>query len=116
MKKQQYFSVLAAVLFAFGAASAHAAAGGNGGGHGAGGSGGNAGGMSGGHMSGKGIANSNGFESGDRDKGLSRAADRSDMIDARSSEQPGRGQVHGHTAHAPARSHHAKRNAFGLTQ
>ncbi|KWF33815.1 hypothetical protein [Burkholderia pseudomultivorans] len=119
MKHQRYLSVLAAALLALGTVSAHAAAGGNGGGngggHGAGGSGGNAGGMSGGHMSGSALSNSNGFNAGDRDKGLSRAADRSDSIADRAGVQPGRGHSHGHTAHASTSTHHGRHHAFGRT-
>ncbi|AIO32795.1 hypothetical protein [Burkholderia pseudomultivorans] len=119
MKHQRYLSVLAAALLALGTVSAHAAAGGNGGGngggHGAGGSGGNAGGMSGGHMSGAALSNSNGFKAGDRDKGLSRAADRSDSIADRAGAQPGRGRSHGHTAHASTSTHHGRHHAFGRT-
>ncbi|WP_105132744.1 hypothetical protein [Burkholderia sp. BE12] len=121
MKQQRYLSVLTAALLALGSVSAHAAAGGNGGGngggHGAGGSGGNAGGMSGGHMSGQALSNSNGMHAGDRDKGLSRAADRSDTIADRAGAQPGRGHshAHGHTAHASTSTHHSQRNAFGRT-
>lgn len=128
MKTQRYLSVLAAALLALGAVSAQAAAGGNGGGggggngggHGAGGMGGmggNAGGMSAGHMSGQALSNSNGMHAGDRDKGLSRAADRSDSIADRAGAQPGsgHGRSHGHTAHASKSTHHAHRNAFGHT-
>ncbi|WP_269509588.1 hypothetical protein [Burkholderia sp. IMCC1007] len=121
MKQQRYLSVLTAALLALGSVSAYAAAGGNGGGngggHGAGGSGGNAGGMSGGHMSGQALSNSNGMHAGDRDKGLSRAADRSDTIADRAGAQPGRGHTHahGHTAHASTSTHHSRRNAFGRT-
>ncbi|MBR8312507.1 hypothetical protein KDW36_04775 [Burkholderia dolosa] len=115
MKRQRYMSVLTAALLAVGAVSAHAAAGGNGGGHGAGGSGGNAGGMSGGHMSGEALSNSNGFRSGDRDKGLARAADRSDTIADRAGVQPGRGHTHGQSAHTTAHGNHSRRNAFGKT-
>ncbi|MBR8213100.1 hypothetical protein KDW61_30995 [Burkholderia cenocepacia] len=124
MQQQRYLSVLTAALLALGSVSAHAAAGGNGGGngggHGAGGSGssgGNAGGMSGGHMSGQALSNSNGMHAGDRDKGLARAADRSDTIADRAGTQPGRGHshAHGHTAHASTSTHHSHRNAFGHT-
>ncbi|KUZ83378.1 hypothetical protein [Burkholderia ubonensis] len=115
MKQRRFLPALAAAFLALGAVSAHAAAGGNGGGggHGAGGSGGNAGGMSGGHMSGEAMSNSNGFKSGDRDKGLARAADRSDTIADRAGAQPG--HVHGRTAHASSHTHHSKHNAFGRT-
>ncbi|WP_175757958.1 hypothetical protein [Burkholderia cepacia] len=120
MKQQRYLSVLTAALLALGSVSAYAAAGGNGGGngggHGAGGSGGNAGGnaggMSGGHMSGQALSNSNGMHAGDRDKGLSRAADRSDTIADRAGVQPGHGHTHGHASTSTRRSHH---NAFGRT-
>ncbi|ABK06780.1 hypothetical protein QZM97_24530 [Burkholderia orbicola] len=117
MKQQRYLSVLTAALLALGSVSAFAAAGGNGGGHGAGGSGGNAGGMSGGHMSGQALSNSNGMHAADRDKGLARAADRSDMIADRAGTQPGRDHTHahGHTAHASTSTHHSHRNAFGRT-
>ncbi|MCW3541774.1 hypothetical protein [Burkholderia cenocepacia] len=113
MKQQRYLSVLTAALLALGSVSAFAAAGGNGGGHGAGGSGG----MSGGHMSGQALSNSNGMHAGDRDKGLARAADRSDTIADRAGTQPGRGHshAHGHTAHASTSTHHSHRNAFGRT-
>ncbi|WP_430364723.1 hypothetical protein [Trinickia sp. NRRL B-1857] len=47
-------------------------------GSGIGGTKGNFGGLSAGHMSAEGLKNSNGPISGDRDKGLARAADRSD--------------------------------------
>ncbi|KVN04781.1 hypothetical protein [Burkholderia diffusa] len=122
MKTQRYLSVLAAALLALGAVSANAAAGGNGGGngggHGAGGMGGNAGGMSGGHMSGEALSNSNSMHEGDRDKGLARAADRSDTIADRAGMQPGNGHhghTHGHTTHASTSTHHTHRNAFGRT-
>ncbi|RQV09909.1 hypothetical protein DF047_09875 [Burkholderia cenocepacia] len=121
MKQQRYLSVLTAALLALGSVSAHAAAGGNGGGngggHGAGSAGGSAGGMSGGHMSGQALSNSNGMHAGDRDKGLARAADRSDTIADRAGTQPGRGHAHahGHTAHASTSTHHSHRNAFGRT-
>ncbi|MDN7589813.1 hypothetical protein [Burkholderia seminalis] len=123
MKQQRYLSVLTAALLALGSMSAYAAAGGNGGGngggHGAGGSGGNAGGMSGSHMSGQALSNSNGMRAGDRDKGLSRAADRSDTIADRAGVQPGRGRTHGHapghTAHASTSTHRSHHNAFGRT-
>ncbi|KER69491.1 hypothetical protein HR51_23920 [Burkholderia cepacia] len=109
MKQRRYLSVLVTALLAFGAASAYAAAGGNGGGggggHGAGGAGGNAGGMSGGHMSGEAMSSSNGFKSGDRDKGLARAADRSDTIADRAGVQPG--HMHAHSAHRSTHTHHA---------
>jgi len=72
---------IAAGLVALASVSAFAAAGGNGGGNGGGsggaghgGVGGNAGGMSAGHMSSKGVSNTNGFSSADRDAGLARAA------------------------------------------
>lgn len=81
--------------------------------------GGNAGGMSGSHMSGDALSNSNGFRSGDRDKGLARAADRSDTIADRAGVQPGHGHAHthGHTAHATTATstHHGHRNALGRT-
>ncbi|NTX29489.1 hypothetical protein HT746_20575 [Burkholderia pyrrocinia] len=124
MKHQRYLSVLTAALLALGTVSAYAAAGGNGGGngggHGAGGSGGNAGGMSGGHMSGEALSNSNSMHAGDRDKGLSRAADRSDTIADRAGVQPGHGHTthghtHGHTAHASTSTHRSHHNAFGRT-
>ncbi|KVL86659.1 hypothetical protein DF107_16215 [Burkholderia stagnalis] len=119
MKQRRFLSVLAAACLALGAVSAHAAAGGNGGGngggHGAGGSGGNAGGLSGGHMSGEAMSNSNGIHAGDRDHGLSRAADRSSTIAGRAGVQPGHGHAHGHTAHATTHTNHEKRNAFGHT-
>jgi len=123
MKTQRYLSVLTAALLALGTVSAYAAAGGNGGGngggHGAGGSGGNAGGMSGGHMSSSALSNSNSIHAGDRDKGLARAADRSDTIADRAGVQPGQGHTHGHThghtAHASTSTHHSHRDAFGRT-
>jgi hypothetical protein len=87
MKKQRYVTALAAALLALGATSALAA----GGGHGAGGMGGE----SGGHMSAQAMSDSNGFKSADRDKGLGRAADRSDTIADRSGVQPGKGHKHG---------------------
>jgi hypothetical protein len=64
---------IAAGLVALASVSAFAAAGGNGGGNGGaghGGVGGNAGGMSAGHMSSKGVSNTNGFSSADRDAAL----------------------------------------------
>lgn len=95
MKSQHYISMLAATIFAFGATSALAA-----GGHGAGGMGG-AGGLSGSHMGSSAQTNSNGMKSVDRDKGLSRAADRSDTIADRAGKQPGK-------AHQRGKSHQPK--------
>lgn len=86
MKKQRYVTTLAAALLALGATSALAAAGG----HGAGGMSG----QSGGHMSASAQTDSNGFKSADRDKGLSRAGDRSDTIADRAGVQPGKGHKH----------------------
>lgn len=76
---------------------------------------GNAGGMSAGHMSGQALSNSKSFSAGDRDKGLARAADRSDTIADRAGTQPGHGHTHGHTAHTKTSTHHGHRNAFGRT-
>ncbi len=71
-------SVAVMSCFALGAQArggAGGAGGGNGGGHGSVGSG--AGGTSGSHMSSRGMTNTNGYNSPDRDKGLERAGDRS---------------------------------------
>ncbi|MFL9936508.1 hypothetical protein P0D88_47745 [Paraburkholderia sp. RL18-103-BIB-C] len=114
---------IAASLVALASVSALAAAGGNGGGNGGsggagarggaghGGLGGNAGGMSAGHMSSKGLSNTNGFNSADRDAGLARAADRSDTQADRADAQTSRKSLHAaHTdqARSPA---HARVNA-----
>jgi hypothetical protein len=80
------------------------AGGGAGGGHGAGmggamgSAGGNVGGLSASHMSAQGMKNSNSPISGDRDKGLDRAADRSDTQADRI----------GDNALSTATSHHGK--------
>lgn len=115
MKTAQW---IAAGLVALASVSAFAAAGGNGGGNGGsggagssggaghGGLGGNAGGMSAGHMSSKGVSNTNGFKSGDRDVGLARAADRSDTQADRADSQTSRHSLHAsHTNHAHSHSH-----------
>jgi hypothetical protein len=104
---------IAASLVTLASVSALAAAGGNGGGNGGaggsggaghGGLGGNAGGMSAGHMSSKGLSNTNGFSSGDRDAGLARAADRSDTQADRADAQTSHKSLH--AAHTDqARSH-----------
>ncbi|CAN7385996.1 hypothetical protein LJR230_002244 [Trinickia sp. LjRoot230] len=99
------------------AAFAAAGGGGNGGGGGggAGGSGGGghgsmggqgslggAGGVSASHMSTRGMTNTNGFESGDRDKGLARAADR-----ASPNANLGVGSTHARTnTHTSLKAHH----------
>jgi hypothetical protein len=73
-----------------------------------GGLGGNAGGMSAGHMSSKGVSNTNGFSSADRDAGLARAADRSDTQADRADAQTSRKSLHAaHTDHARSHSHAA---------
>jgi hypothetical protein len=70
-------AVTTAGLLAMVTVSSYAHSGGNGGGAGsAGGAGGNAGGVSAGHMSGTGLSSTNSTICGDRDKGLTRAADR----------------------------------------
>lgn len=68
---------------------------GHGGGHG--GTSSEAGGMSGSHMSSQGIANTNGFNSPDRDKGLERAEDRN----------------HQSTRASQTATHYGKRKALG---
>lgn len=60
-------------------------------------------------MSAQALSDSNGFRSADRDKGLARAADRSDTIADRAGVQPGKG-------HKPGKSHtsrHPNGDAFG---
>ncbi|WP_296651437.1 hypothetical protein [Paraburkholderia sp.] len=114
MNKRHYVTTLAAALFALGTTTAMAAAGGHGGGGmgGAGGGMGGAGGVGGnsaGHMSASAQAHSNGFNSGDRDAGLARAADRSDTIADRAGIQPGKGHRHGRSHTMTA----SKREAFG---
>lgn len=115
---------IAAGLVALASVSAFAAAGGNGGGNGGGsggaghgGVGGNAGGMSAGHMSSKGVSNTNGFSSADRDAGLARAADRSDSQADRAGTHTSHAGLHaGHAVHSHSRSlarvsthlHHSK--------
>jgi len=104
---------IAAGLVALASVSAFAAAGGNGGGNGGGsggaghgGVGGNTGGMSAGHMSSKGVSNTNGFSSADRDAGLARAADRSDTQADRADAQTSSRSLHAaHTDHARSHSH-----------
>ena len=107
---------IAASLVALASVSAFAAAGGNGGGNGGGGAGGNggaghgglggnAGGMSAGHMSSKGLSNTNGFNSADRDAGLARAADRSDTQADRADAQTSKSLHAAHTDHARSHSH-----------
>ena len=93
---------------AFAAAGGNGGAGGgagNGGGHAGLGAaaGGKAGGVSGSHMSGKGMTNTNGFEAGDRDKGLARAADRSATQAEREGVKPGHSHTHTHKA---SNTHH----------
>jgi len=70
-------------------------------------------------MSGQAMSNSNSMHAGDRDKGLSRAADRSDTIADRAGAQPGRGHTHGHahghTTHASTSTHHSHHHALGRT-
>ncbi|MFM0028798.1 hypothetical protein PQR70_21335 [Paraburkholderia madseniana] len=115
MKTMQW---IAASLVALASVSALAAAGGNGGGNGGGGGaggsggaghgglGGNAGGMSAGHMSSKGVSNTNGFSSADRDAGLARAADRSDTQADRADAQTSRKSLHAtQTDHARSHAH-----------
>ncbi len=113
MTMQRFLSIVAAALLAFGAVSAQAAAGGNGGGHGGGGgAGGAGGGMSGGHANSAAASNSNGLRSADRDKGLTRAADRSDTIADRAGAQPG--HDHSFTGHGHSHvTHHMKHHLFG---
>lgn len=123
MKKSRWIPMVTAGLLALSAAMSYAAGGGNGGGgggnggggngggHGAGmagaGTGANAGGMSVGHMSSKGMTNTNGFNAGDRDKGLARASDRSDTQADRASVPSG----HTHArAHASTSLHHRHRS------
>lgn len=114
---------IAAVLVALACVSAFAGAGGNGGGGGGngggsgggaghgglgglGGLGGNASGMSAGHMSSKGLSNTNGFNSADRDAGLTRAADRSDTQADRADAQTSHRGFHSSDAnHSRSRSH-----------
>jgi hypothetical protein len=76
-------SAVAIVLAAFALPSLAA-----GGGHGAGGGG--AGGVSGTHSSDQGMANSNGPNSPDRDKGLARAEDRRSTEGTENSKAPGK--------------------------
>lgn len=70
-------------------------------------------------MSGEASSNSNGMHAGDRDKGLSRAADRSDTIADRAGTQPGRGHTHahalGHTTHASTSTHRSHHHALSRT-
>ncbi|PTB21407.1 hypothetical protein C9I57_07040 [Trinickia symbiotica] len=54
-------------------------------------------------MSSKGVSNTNGFESGDRDKGLARAEDRSTKQADRDSAEPGATKAH---AHKSIKAHH----------
>ncbi len=68
-----FFTLVVAALVATGGSVAYARGGGMGGGMGGGGMGG---GMSGSHMSQEGMANTNGPNAADRDKGLDRAEDR----------------------------------------
>jgi hypothetical protein len=64
------------------------------------------GGMSAGHMSSKGVSNTNGFSSADRDAGLARAADRSDTQADRADAQTSHRSLHAaHTDHARSHSH-----------
>ncbi|TAM02336.1 MAG: hypothetical protein EPN70_17065 [Paraburkholderia sp.] len=112
MNKRRYVTTLAAALLALGTTTAMAAAGGHGGGGmgGAGGGMGGAGGNSAGHMSASAQAHSNGFNAGDRDAGLARAADRSDTIADRAGVQPGKGHRHGRSHTMTASKHEAFRH------
>ena len=135
MKTVQWIAVGLVTLASM---SAYAGAGGNGGGHGGGGGsgggssggaghgglGGNPGGMSAGHMSSKGLSNTNGFRSADRDFGLARAADRSDTQADRAEAQTSRTGFHsGFADHSRSRSHtrvsanlhHSKHTAISHT-
>jgi hypothetical protein len=62
--------------------------------------------MSAGHMSSKGLSNTNGFNSADRNAGLARAADRSDTQADRAHAQTSHKSVHAaQTDHARSHTH-----------
>ncbi|MGT2474270.1 hypothetical protein [Paraburkholderia terrae] len=110
MKTVQWIAAGLVVLASMSAFAGAGGGGGNGGGSsggaGHGGLGGNAGGMSAGHMSSKGLSNTNGFNSADRDAGLARAADRSDTQADRADAQTSRTGVRaGHAEHSHSHSH-----------
>lgn len=118
MRKVNYLIGVALAAMSLAAFNAQARGGGMGGGMGAGvgagmsaGVGGGsvglqAGGMSSSHMSGHGIANTNGFSASDRDTGMARAQDRSsthaNLADSRTRTR------YMHTRHHTARRHEGK--------
>lgn len=116
MKKANYLIGVALAAMSLVALNAQARGGGMGGGMGAGvgvsaGVGGGsmglqAGGMSSTHMSGSGMANTNGFSASDRDTGMARAEDRSsthaNLADSRTRAR------YTHTRHHTTRRHEGK--------
>ncbi|KGW85602.1 hypothetical protein [Burkholderia pseudomallei] len=123
MKGIRLVTLAATGLFVLMSSVAHAAGGGHGGGMGGmggaggnaggmGGAGGNAGGMSAGHMSRAGMTNTNGFDSGDRDKGIARALDRASTHANLADTQAGRTRSHA-TTHTTHQHHLGKHLAVG---
>ncbi|WP_175427549.1 hypothetical protein [Burkholderia pseudomallei] len=115
MKGIRLVTLAATGLFVLMSSVAHAAGGGHGGGMGGmGGAGGNAGGMSAGHMSlsRAGMTNTNGFDSGDRDKGIARASDRASTHANLADTQAGRTRSHA-TTHTTHQHHLGKHLAVG---
>ncbi|KGD41512.1 hypothetical protein [Burkholderia pseudomallei] len=113
MKGIRLVTLAATGLFVLMSSVAHAAGGGHGGGMGGmGGAGGNAGGMSAGHMSRAGMTDTNGFDSGDRDKGIARASDRASTHANLADTQAGRTRSHA-TTHTTHQHHLGKHLAVG---
>lgn len=126
MKGIRLVALTATGLFVLFSSVAHAAGGGHGGGMGGmggmggvggmGGMGGvgGAGGMSAGHMSSSGMTNTNGFNSGDRDKGFSRASDRASAHANLADTRPARTRSHA-TTHTARQHPLGKHLAVGKT-
>ncbi|MCS6470428.1 hypothetical protein NX871_10700 [Burkholderia thailandensis] len=114
MKGIRLVALTATGLFVLFSSVAHAAGGGHGGGMGGMGGVGGAGGMSAGHMSSSGMTNTNGFNSGDRDKGFSRASDRASAHANLADTRPARTRSHA-TTHTARQHPLGKHLAVGKT-